>query len=210
MYSNVVLNLFNNPKNAGRISKPDGIADCFNFDTTAHVEFSLRIENGIISDCKFRAQANPYIVAICSTITTTVKNKMVSMIFLDPYSIKQELGEDSKIDISFCIDCLKMAIDDYKEKLQKQNKTNKESEINVEQNQEDMIDDLEGEIDDKIVETPEVENKESNISMPNIFNLNLNLNLNREKEEKTDVKSKNNDDDDDDFDFSDFFDDIDI
>ena len=34
MYSNSVLNLFNNPKNAGRISKPDGIADLFNEDKT--------------------------------------------------------------------------------------------------------------------------------------------------------------------------------
>ena len=87
----IVLNLFNNPKNAGRISKPDGIADCYNEDNTAHVEFSLRIESGVITECKFRAQANPYIIAICSTITQIVKGKMISMFFIDPYSIKREL-----------------------------------------------------------------------------------------------------------------------
>ena len=122
MYSNVVLNVFNNPKNTGRISKPDGIADCYNEDNTAHVEFSLRIESGIITDCKFRAQANPYIVAICSTITTMLKGKMSAMIFLDPYSIKKELGDETPIDIGFCINCVKMAVDDYKEKLAKNNK----------------------------------------------------------------------------------------
>lgn len=122
MYSNNVLNIFNNPKNAGRISKPDGIADCYNEDNTAHVEFSLRIESGIITDCKFRAQANPYIIAICSTITNMLKGKMSVMVFLDPYSIKKELGDESPIDIGFCIDCVKMAIDDYKEKLAKNNK----------------------------------------------------------------------------------------
>ena len=126
MYSNSVLNLFNNPKNAGRISKPDGIADCFNEDGTAHVEFSLRIENGVITESKFRAQANPYIVAICSTITQMLKGKMTSMIFLDPYSIKNELGEENSIDISFCIECVKMAVLDYKEKLEKGNKNKKE------------------------------------------------------------------------------------
>ena len=47
MYSNVVLNVFSNPKNIGRISKPDGIADCYNETSTAHVEFSLRIESEI-------------------------------------------------------------------------------------------------------------------------------------------------------------------
>lgn len=124
-YSQTVINLFNNPKNSGRISKPDGIADCYNEDNTAHVEFSLRIESGIITNCQFRAQANPYIVAICSTITQMMKGKMVSMVFLDPYSIKKELGDESPIDITFCIDCVKLAIDDYKEKLEKENKQNK-------------------------------------------------------------------------------------
>lgn len=125
MFSNVVLNVFNNPKNAGRISKPDGIADCYNFDNTAHVEFSLRIESGIIQHAQFRAQANPYIIAICSTITQMLKGKMISMVFLDPYSIKKELGDESNIDIDFCIDCVKMAIDDYKEKLAKESKNKK-------------------------------------------------------------------------------------
>lgn len=128
MYSKVVLKVFNNPKNAGRISKPDGIADCYNDNKTAHVEFSLRIESGIIIDCKFRAQANPYIVAICSTMTNMLKGKMVAMIFLDPYSIKKELGDESDYDITFCIDCVKMAVDDYKEKLEKDNKQAKKEE----------------------------------------------------------------------------------
>lgn len=125
MYSNIVLNVLNNPKNTGRISKPDGIADCYNEDNTAHVEFSLRIESGIITNCQFRAQANPYIIAICSTMTNMVKGKMVSMVFLDPYSIKKELGDETDFDIMFCIDCFKLALQDYKEKLGKDVKQNK-------------------------------------------------------------------------------------
>ena len=105
MYSNVVLRIFNNPANAGRISKPDGIAACYNAEETAHVEFSIRVQSGIITDCKFRAQANPYITAICSTITNMVKGKMVAMIFLDPYSIKEQLGDHADLDIMFCINC---------------------------------------------------------------------------------------------------------
>lgn len=119
MFSNAVLNIFKNPKNAGRISKPDGVANCYNEDQTAHVEFSLRIEQGIITNCQFRAQANPYYIAICSTITNMVKGKMASMVFLDPYSIKKELGDESNYNIDFCIECFKLAIDDYKEKLEK-------------------------------------------------------------------------------------------
>ena len=33
------------------------------------------------------------------------------------YSIKNELGDENPIDISFCIECVKMAILDYKEIL---------------------------------------------------------------------------------------------
>lgn len=127
MYSKVVLNLFNNPKNAGRISKPDGIADIYNADKTAHIEFSLRIDAGMIIECKFRAQANPYIIAICSTMTEMVQNKMIEMLFLDPYNIMTTLGDEQPIDINFCIDCMKLAVQDYKEKLEKSRK-NKESE----------------------------------------------------------------------------------
>ena len=121
MYSNEVLKIFSNPSNPGRISKPDGIADLFNEDRTSHVEFSLRIESGIITNCKFRAQANPYIVAICSKITEMVTGKMAVMVFLDPYTLKMAVGEDLPIDVQFCIDCFKMALDDYKEKLLKAN-----------------------------------------------------------------------------------------
>lgn len=122
MYSDIVLKVFNNPKNAGRISKADGKADCFNSDNTAHVEFSMRINAGVIEDCKFRAQANPYITAICSTITDMVKGRMIEMLFLDPDSVKNTLGDNQPIDINFCLDCLKEAIADYKEKLEKSNK----------------------------------------------------------------------------------------
>ena len=119
MYSNIVLNLFNNPKNAGRISKPDGIADIYNEDGSSHVEFSLRVDTGIIVDCKFRAQANPYIIAVCSKISEMCKGKMISMFFLDPYSVKKELGDEQDINIDFCIECVRLAIADYKEKLEK-------------------------------------------------------------------------------------------
>ena len=147
MYSKVVLNIFNNPDNAGRISKPDGIADMYNEDQTAHVEFSLRIESGIITNCNFRAQANPYIIAICSTITKIVKGKMVSMVFLDPYSIKDQLGDHLDLDIMFCIDCFKLAISDYKEKLEKDVKTSKKDKISQpEEIKEELVEEVKEEL----------------------------------------------------------------
>lgn len=154
MFSNVVLNVFNNPKNTGRISKPDGIADLYNEDNTAHVEFSFRVGNGIISNCQFRAQANPYIVAICSTMTNMLKGQMISAVFLDPYSIKKELGDESDYNIDFCIDCVKLAVEDYKERLEKEQKIkskqeNEEHAIPVEQIEENK-DNADSKNEDKI------------------------------------------------------------
>ncbi len=122
MYNDIIMNIFSNPKNAGRISKPDGIADMYNEDETAHVEFSLRIESGIIMQCKFRAQANPYIIAVCSKITEMVTGRMANMLFIDELSVKKALEDDSEIDIEFCLDCLRAAVRDYQEKLEKSSK----------------------------------------------------------------------------------------
>ncbi len=192
MYSKIVLNLFNNPKNAGRIKKPDGIADCYNYNGTAHVEFSLKIENGIIELAQFRAQANPYIIAVCSTITQMLKGKMVSMVFLDPYSIQKELGEESETDIMFCIDCVKMAIDDYKDKLDKENKQNKKK---ATLNEEMQIPTLENELYD-----------EFGLGLDDEFEV---TNLTQSNEQfkqtpETEVDFKDDFDDD----FADFFDDL--
>lgn len=122
MYSSKILSIFNDPKNAGRISKPDGIASVYNEDNSANVEFSIRVEQGIITDCKFRAQANPYIIAVCSTITEMAKGKMAAMLLLDQYSVKTTLGDVQDVNVDFCIDCLRLAVEDYKEKLEKNNK----------------------------------------------------------------------------------------
>ena len=185
MYSNAVLNLFKNPKNIGRISKPDGIADLYNENNTAHVEFSLRIENGIITESRFRAQANPYIIAICSTITMMLKGKMVSMFFLDPYSIKTELGDESPINIDFCIECVRLAILDYKEKLEKENKPIKKSKEN------EM-----SEIETNIIAETEIEQIEEQTNHAEEVKIEAVSNMLAEKTQ----------DEDDDDDFADFFD----
>ncbi len=123
MYTQNILNIFSNPKNTGRIMKPDGIASAYNEDETQNVEFSLRIEMGVITDCQFRAQANPFIVAVCSTITEMVKNKMAAMLILDSTMVKAQLGEtENDTNIDFCIDCLRDAIEDYKKNIKKADK----------------------------------------------------------------------------------------
>lgn len=128
MYSKIILDRFISHKNSGRISKPDGIAVTYNEDTTAHVEFSLRIENEKITLCQFRAQANPYIIAVCSMITDMVVGSDINTVSINAQMVKSALEDDSSVNIDFCIDCFYMAIQDYLEEkgvVQKEKKTTK-------------------------------------------------------------------------------------
>ena len=122
MYNKIILNKFIEHKNSGRISKPDGIADIYNADETAHVEFSLRVENEKITNCQFRAQANPYIIAVCSTISDLVADSDINDVNITANQVKEELQDDFNTDIEFCFDCLRLAIDDYFESTGKEKK----------------------------------------------------------------------------------------
>ncbi len=125
MYNKIILNKFIEHKNSGRISKPDGIADIYDSDETSHVEFSLRVENDIITNCQFRAQANPYIIAVCSTISDLVAGSDINSVDITPQQVKDELQDDSDTDINFCFECLRLAIDDYFESNNKEKKAPK-------------------------------------------------------------------------------------
>ncbi|MBR1988184.1 MAG: iron-sulfur cluster assembly scaffold protein [Clostridia bacterium] len=166
MYNKIILNKFIEHKNSGRISKPDGIADIYNADETAHVEFSLRIENENIANCQFRAQANPYIIAVCSTIADLVAGSDINEVMVTPQQIKDELQDNSDIDIDFCFDCLRLAIDDYFEsnhKEKKIRKPKKTEESSAEPKLVDILNLLNNSIDESQEKTDIFESQEEDI-----------------------------------------------
>ncbi len=183
MYSKAVLNLFINPINAGRIMKPDGIASLSNEDETANVEFSLRIEDDVITDCNFRAQANPYITAICSTITKMVKGKNIDEVMLDSTSVKKALGDEEDIDITFCIECLDLAIQDYIENREKENKPKstrgRKKKVfdvpatltdNLKLSDEEVVEEAEEAVEPEVETEPETNKTEKEDKQPHITN----------------------------------------
>lgn len=129
MYNKIILNKFIEHKNSGRISKPDGIADIYNADETAHVEFSLRVENDILTNCQFRAQANPYIIAVCSTMADMVAGSDINDVMITPDQVRAELQDETDTDIDFCFDCLHLAIEDYFGSNKKEKKEQKQMKI---------------------------------------------------------------------------------
>ncbi len=201
MYSKMILNAFLNPKNTGRIMKPDGIASNFDSDNTQNVEFSIRVVDDVILDCQFRAQANPYVVAVCSMMTNMIKGQKVDELKLDVNEIYDKLGSDC--DISFCLDCVNLMIEDYIDKQKKENKVAKTNNDDIPLEIKPEI--ITGEIVNENNETNEVvEEDKTDLDVDNTKEENENL------DEKQKVNNEVTDDlTDDDFgiDFSDFFDD---
>ena len=66
----------------------------------------------IIDDCS-KKSIQPVVDSYCDNRVIFLRNK-------------ENLGDNSDIDITFCIDCMKMAIQDYIEKFEKANKKKNE------------------------------------------------------------------------------------
>ena len=77
MYNEKVIEVFRNPKNVGEIENPDGvgmvgIASCGDI-----MQISLKIENDIIVDAKFKTFGCTAAIATSSTATEMVKGMTI-------------------------------------------------------------------------------------------------------------------------------------
>ena len=72
MYSEKVMEAFQNPKNVGEIENPDGIGTVGNEKCGDIMQISLRIENDVIVDAKFKTFGCAAAIATSSTATDMV------------------------------------------------------------------------------------------------------------------------------------------
>ena len=121
MYNEKVMDVFKNPKNVGEIENADGVGTVGNASCGDIMQISLRIENEIITDAKFKTFGCAAAIATSSTATDmiigmtieealTVTNKKVveTLEGLPPQKIHcSVLAEEA----------IKLAIEDYKSKL---------------------------------------------------------------------------------------------
>ena len=77
MYNEKVLEVFKNPKNVGEIENPDGIGTVGNETCGDIMQISLRIENDVIVDAKFKTFGCAAAIATSSTATEMVKGMTV-------------------------------------------------------------------------------------------------------------------------------------
>lgn len=77
MYSEKVMDHFTNPRNVGEIEDASGVGTVGNAKCGDIMKVSLRIENGIVEDAKFKTFGCGAAVATSSMATEMVKGKTV-------------------------------------------------------------------------------------------------------------------------------------
>ena len=120
MYNEKVMEVFKNPKNVGEIENPDGIGTVGNETCGDIMQISLRIENDVIVDAKFKTFGCAAAIATSSTATEMVKGMTVDeALKLTNKIVIEKLGglPAQKIHCSVLAEeAIKKAIEDYRAK----------------------------------------------------------------------------------------------
>ena len=120
MYNEKVLDAFQNPKNVGEIENADGVGTVGNASCGDIMQISLKIENEVIVDAKFKTFGCAAAIAPSSTATEMIKGMTVEeALQVTNKKVIECLGglPSQKIHCSVLADeAIKKAIDDYKSK----------------------------------------------------------------------------------------------
>ena len=120
MYNEKVMKAFSDPKNVGEIENPDGFGKVGNATCGDIMQITLRIENDVITDAKFKTFGCAAAVATSSTATEMVKGMTVDeSLGLTNAKVVEVLEglPPQKIHCSVLAEeAIKAAIEDYKSK----------------------------------------------------------------------------------------------
>ena len=120
MYNEKVIEAFRNPKNVGEIENPDGIGTVGNASCGDIMQITLKIENDIIVDAKFKTFGCTAAIATSSTATEMVKGMSIEeALKLTNSKVVEALGglPAQKLHCSVLAEeAIKKAIEDYRSK----------------------------------------------------------------------------------------------
>jgi len=120
MYSEKVMDHFTNPRNVGEIADADGVGTEGNPTCGDVMKISIKVENGRITDAKFKTFGCGAAIAVSSMVTEMVKGKTLDeALMISKESVAKELDglPPQKMHCSnLGADALKKAIEDYKSK----------------------------------------------------------------------------------------------
>ena len=122
MYNEKVMDVFKNPKNVGEIENPDGTGTVGNASCGDIMQITLRIENNVITDAKFKTFGCAAAIATSSTATEMIKGMTVEeALKVTNKKVVETLGglPSQKLHCSVLAEeAIKKAIEDYKSKQQ--------------------------------------------------------------------------------------------
>ena len=123
MYNEKVMEAFQNPQNVGEIENADGVGEVGNEVCGDIMRITLKIENDVIVDAKFKTFGCAAAIATSSTATAMVKGmKVDEALEVTNKIVVEKLGglPPQKLHCSVLAEeAIKKAIEDYKSKKNK-------------------------------------------------------------------------------------------
>jgi nitrogen fixation NifU-like protein len=120
MYSEKVIELFMNPKNAGRMDNPDGVGQVGNPQCGDIMKIYIKVKDDRIEDISFETFGCASAIASSSMVTEMVKGKTLDeALKVSNKDVMEELGglPPQKIHCSLLAEeGIKAAIEDYRKK----------------------------------------------------------------------------------------------
>ncbi len=132
-YSEKVMEHFSNPRNVGEIENPDGVGHVGNPVCGDIMELYIKVDNGIITDAKFKTFGCGAAIATSSMVTELVKGKSVEeALEISNRAVAEALGGLPPIKMHCSVlaeEALKSAISDYLVKSNKRKEVKNVAEI---------------------------------------------------------------------------------
>lgn len=123
MYNQKIIDIFQNPKGAGKLSKPDGIGKVGNERCGDVMEMTIRVIDGRIKDAKFQTFGSAPAIACSSVATQLIKGKTIDEIKLirdaDFIEYIGELPDDKHYCLLMAEELIHAAVENYYLKLEK-------------------------------------------------------------------------------------------
>ena len=120
VYNEKVMDHFRNPRNVGEVEHADGIGQAGNPVCGDIMELSIKVENDVIKDAKFKTFGCGAAIATSSMVTELVKDKTIGeALEVSNKAVADALGGLPPIKMHCSVlaeEALKAAIDDYRRK----------------------------------------------------------------------------------------------
>jgi len=116
-YSEKVKEHFRNPRNVGEIENPDGVGKVGNPVCGDIMELYIKVDEGVITEAKFKTFGCGAAIATSSMVTEMIKNKTIEdALKISDRAVAEALGGLPPIKMHCSVlaeEALKNAIDDY-------------------------------------------------------------------------------------------------